>query len=126
MTLRVTVDTSGILRHKRDLDRKLGRALDEVAADIAGNARGRFGGRGRKRKRGGYIASRPGQPPNISSGDLKRSIHVTGRGPEERRIVATAPYAGFVALNMDRRFLLPAFQTIAPNIERVLAKRIKF
>lgn len=57
-----------------------------------------------------HVPSRPGEPPNEDTGDLRRSIKVVQTGPLSVRVVAGgdgAPYAPFLEFGTSRMLARP-------------------
>lgn len=108
----------------RAIDGQLAQRMEVAAGLVEADVK-------RSMKGGGspHVPSRPGEPPRIDTGELRRSIHhsvVVNRGSIRGYVIAGAPYARALELGyapgnlLPRPYLRPALARMQPAIVRVL------
>lgn len=96
-------------------------AMDKVAHDTADfardAARASMVASGGGRVYGGHVASAPGRPPAIWTGQLFASVHTEHLGPYNYAADASAPYSGYLEYGTrhmaPRPFMRPAARKAA-------------
>lgn len=118
--------------------RNMGNNLDAAAVFVQGKVKASFGSSpaGKGVKAGRKPHSRPGHPPNIQTGNLKRNIGWDrgGRGGMTRRIgtgiggVSSVGYAMYLEMGTGkmaaRPYLKPGVRNNENQIKRILATKV--
>lgn len=85
--MKITTDNNGSAEFFRALEEGAARATERAATVYVGEMKGRFNTLGR------FVRSPPGQPPNVQTGDLRRSVGFNRYAPM-RAHVGTASVVG--------------------------------
>ena len=126
MTITTKLDTKGMDEAIRRAGLEGSKLMDVLAEAFVGNVKGSFNTSPPGRTYGNHVASQPGYPPNIDTGNYTNSLRWERDGQFEREVYG-AFYGAILedSAQLDRPHLNPAMRRVEGDMNTIAPKYIK-